>query len=314
MRIVFFATGDIALPALNWAARSSEHDLCCLVTQPDKPVGRRQILIPPPPKLMATDFGIPVLQPEKIRNPAAIAEVAVFAPEVIVVMAYGQILPCAVLDMPTVACLNLHASLLPLYRGAAPIQAAIQAGDAESGITVMYMAEGLDTGDILLKKSTPLRRRETGGSLHDRLAELAVPALAGALELLAGNAAPRVAQDDSAASHVAKLTRESARIDWSCGSGEIERMIRAMNPWPAASTMMTVMDRPRNLKIFAALSQQRVSGRPGEILRADERGILVACGQGGLLLKEVQLEGKRRMRVGDFLRGRSLAPGTQLGG
>jgi methionyl-tRNA formyltransferase len=248
-----------------------------------------------------------------MRAPESVAEIVALRAEVIVVMAYGQILPKAVLDAPRLACLNLHASLLPRWRGAAPIQAAIEAGDAETGITVMHMAEGLDTGDILLKRAIPIRRRETGGSLHDRLADLAAAALAEALPLVAAGTAPRIPQDESLANYAAKLTREHGEIDWNAPQAAIDRRIRAMNPWPAAHTWLPGPDGARTLKVFSCIRHRRESGKPGTVLRADRRGILVAAGEGAVLLREIQIEGKRRMSAGEFLRGHSIAPGTELG-
>jgi methionyl-tRNA formyltransferase len=227
-------------------------------------------------------------------------------------MAYGQILPKALLEMPKVACLNLHASLLPRHRGAAPIQAAIEAGDRESGVAVMYMAEGLDTGDVLLARSLPLRRRETGGSLHDRLGLLAPGALAEALPLLAKGKAPRTPQDESVATYAPKLTREHGAIAWSAGWLATERKIRAMNPWPSAYTWLPGGDAPRKLKVFSVIVHRRHAGPPGEVLRADRHGILVGTGDGALLLREVQLEGKRRMTAREFLQGHAVTAGTRF--
>ena len=312
MRVIFIGTGDIGLPALRWLLR--EHEVAAVVTQPDKPVGRKQELTPPPTKSLALEHGVPVLQPRRIREPSAIAELAALAPEVIVVMAYGQILPKAVLDLPPLACLNLHASLLPAHRGAAPIQAALLAGDAASGITVMWMDEGLDTGDILLLHRLPIRRRETGGTLHDRLAALAPESLAEAMRLLASGTAPRIAQDATGATYASKLSRESGVIDWNVPARAIDRQVRAMNPWPAASTVLPgpAGGAPRKLKVFSVIVCRRVSGAPGTVLRADKRGILVAAGDGAVLLRDVQLEGKRKMPIHDFLLGHSIAVGTQL--
>src|SRR4051812_45963488 len=192
MRIVFLGTGDIGLPTLRWLLAAPDVSVAGVVTQPDKPVGRHQEMTAPAIKKLALEHGLPVLQPRKIREPSALEELRALVPDVIVVMAYGQILPKALLEMPTIACLNLHASLLPRHRGAAPIQAAIEAGDRESGIAVMYMAEGLDTGDVLLAKSLPIRRRETGGSLHDRLGLLAPQTLPEAPSPLPPRAPPPV--------------------------------------------------------------------------------------------------------------------------
>ena len=312
MRVLFLGTGDVGLPALRWLLR--EHEVVAVVAQPDKPVGRKQELTPPPTKRLALEHGVPVLQPKRIREPAAVAELAALAPEVIVVMAYGQILPKTLLDLPPRACLNLHASLLPAHRGAAPIQAAILAGDRESGIAVMWMDEGLDTGDILLTRPLRIRRRETGGTLHDRLALLAPEALADAMQLLALGTAPRHPQDPALATYAPKLSRESGVIDWHASAQAIDRRVRAMNPWPASSTLLPdpAGGAPRKLKVFSVIPFRRASGEPGTVLRADKRGILVAAGNGAVLLRDVQLEGKRRMPVHEFLPGHPIAVGTQL--
>ncbi len=302
MRLLLIATGDIALPTLRHLL-SSEHELLALVTQPDKPVGRRQQLTAPAVKTLAVAHGIPVLQPSRIRAPEAVAPIETLHPDAIVVMAYGQILPDALLRAAP-HCINLHASLLPRHRGAAPIHAAIEAGDRASGITVMHVTAALDSGDIILEKSIPLHRRETAGTLHDRLAALAPQALAQALPILDR----RAPQDDTRATYAPKLNREYGRLDWTRPHLELERKIRAMNPWPAASTTL----HGKTLKLFPALRNPR-SGPPGEVLAASRRGILVACGTGSLLLRELQLEGSRRMSAGDFLRGHPLPPGTRLG-
>jgi methionyl-tRNA formyltransferase len=283
------------------------------VTQPDKPVGRKQELKASAIKQLALRHGVPVLQPVKMRAPEAVVEIVALQPDVIVVMAYGQILPKAVLDAPRLACLNLHASLLPRWRGAAPIQAAIEAGDAASGVTVMYMAEGLDTGDILLMHETPITADDTGGSLHDRLGEIAATALAEAFPLITAGTAPRLPQDETQANYAAKLSRENGRIDWSATPAEIDRRIRAMNPWPAAHTFLPTPAGPRQIKVFAAAPQPHFTGQPGAVLRADDSGLLVAATGGAVLLREIQLEGKRRMNAGEFLRGHPVPPGTVLG-
>src|SRR3954452_19262186 len=214
MRLVFIGTGDIGLPVLRWLLEQNEHELVGVVTQPDKPVGRAQKIEAPPIKAALAGKHVPVLQPPKIKAADAVAQIAQFQPEVVVVMAYGQILPRSVLDIPRIACLNLHASLLPRHRGAAPIQAAIVAGDSETGISVMYMDEGLDTGDVLLQKRIEIQPDETGGSLHDRLAEIAPPALDEALAALRDGTAPPIPQDSSLATYASKLEREDGRIDW----------------------------------------------------------------------------------------------------
>ena len=309
-------TGEIGLPALRWILDASGHEVVAVVTQPDKPFGRRQELLPSQTKLLAVERGISVFQPVKMRAPESVAHIQALQADLIVVMAYGQILPQSVLDAPRLACLNLHASLLPRWRGAAPIQAAIEAGDAVTGITVMYMAAGLDTGDILLKKETPILPDDTGGILHDRLGVLAAEALAEAVPLLESGNAPRIPQDGFQANYAAKLSRENGRIDWNQSPAEIDRRIRAMNPWPAAHTTLPQPDGSRVLKVFSCtpMGPTGPMSSIGSVVRADGDGILVAAADGTVLLREVQLEGKKRMPAGDFLRGHSLAPGVLLGG
>jgi methionyl-tRNA formyltransferase len=313
MRVVFIGTGGIGEPVFRWLLDSPEHEVLAAVTQPDKPVGRKQELQASAIKQLAQARSVRVLQPVKMRAPEAVAEIVALEAEVIVVMAYGQILPKTVLAAPRIACLNLHASLLPRWRGAAPIQAAIEAGDCTSGITVMYMAEGLDTGDILLMHDTPITGTDTGGSLHDRLAEIAVTALAEALPALSLGAAPRRPQDESQATYAPKLSRENGRIDWTTTPAQIERRIRAMNPWPAAHTFFPTPAGPRQLKVFAGTVEAVAPNAPGEVLRSDERGLLVGALGGAALLTELQLEGKRRMSADEFLRGHPIAPGSVLG-
>ena len=296
MRIVFIGTGEIGVPTLR-ALLNSDHQVVAVVTQPSKPVGREQRIEPPPIKKEITKTRIPILQPARIKDEQAIEEIRGLAPDVIVVVAYGQILPRNVLEIPRLACLNLHASLLPRWRGAAPIQTAIAAGDCETGITAMYMDEGLDTGDILLQRSVEILPNDTGGSLHDRLAQIAPEALLESLRLLASGNAPRISQDNARATYASKLKREHGQIDWTESAEAIERKIRAYNPWPGA---FMKVDR-QNLKISSA-SVVDLNGQPGEILRSN-KALTVAAGKGALSLAEVQLEGKRRMSAAEFLRG-----------
>jgi methionyl-tRNA formyltransferase len=295
MRVVFIGTGEIGLPVLRFLRDGGEHELVGVVTQPDKPVGRDQRIQAPPIKAEIVTADVPVLQPERIKRPEAVEQIRALAPDVIVVMAYGQILPRAVLDIPPVACLNLHASLLPRHRGAAPIQSAILAGDAGTGITVMYMDEGLDTGDILLKRSIAIAPDETGGSLHDRLAEISPGALEEALRLLASGNAPRVPQNAAEATYAPKLEREHGLIGWSEPATLIERKIRAFNPWPGAYMLLRDdAGRERKLKIFRAALANGAVGTDG---------LRVAARDGALLLLDVQLEGKKRMSAAELMRG-----------
>ena len=304
MRIVFIGTGEIGRPTVRTLLHTPQHQLIGVVTQPDKPVGRDQQVQPPPIKAELATSSVPILQPARIRNDEVIAEMRRLAPDVIVVMAYGQILPKSVLEIPRIACLNLHASLLPRYRGAAPIQAAIAAGDPETGITVIYMDEGLDTGDMLLQVKVTILPNETGGSLHDRLAQVAPDVLLSALDLLASQRAPRILQETTEATYSPKLTREDGKIDWSETAEVIERKIRAFDPWPGAFSQLSDLTGKRcKLKIFRATVSDQSIGDPGTILTPNALEVLVATGCGALLLEEVQLEGKRRMSAADFLRG-----------
>ena len=296
MRIVFIGTGAIGVPTVE-ALLKSEHEVVGVVTQPDKPVGREQKIEPPPIKNALAQTSVSILQPKKIKEPQSIHEISDLRPDLIVVMAYGQILPRDILQIPKIACLNLHASLLPRWRGAAPLQAAIAAGDRETGITVMYMDEGLDTGDILLQHKIDIRADDTGGSLHDRLAHIAPEALLESLRTLADGNAPRIRQDKSLASYAPKLSRENGRIDWSEPAEVIERKVRAFNPWPGVFMELN----GQKLKIFSASIVDR-NGKSGEIFQAENQ-LIVATGKGALALMEIQLEGKRRMRAAEFLRG-----------
>jgi methionyl-tRNA formyltransferase len=300
MRVLFIGTGEIGVPVLRSLIQSADHELVGVVTQPDKPVGRAQRIEAPPVKAALVDAPVPILQPKRIKDQEAVAGIRDLAPEVIVVMAYGQILPRPVLQIPPIACLNLHASLLPRHRGAAPIQAAIVAGDPQSGITVMYMDEGLDTGDVLLQKQIPIAPDETGGSLHDRLGEIAPVALEEALAQLQAGTAPRIAQDPATASYAPKLEREHGQIDWTEPAALIERKIRAFNPWPGAfTTLRDEAGTERKLKIFRASVVDSCS--------ADPANLVVPTKAGALRLEEVQLEGKRRMNAAEFLRGYSAS-------
>jgi methionyl-tRNA formyltransferase len=296
MRVLFIGTGEIGVPVLRWLLQSEEHELVGVVTQPDKPVGRAQRIEAPPIKAALGDGLVPVLQPARIKSAETVAEIRALGPDVIAVMAYGQILPHSVLEIPSIACLNLHASLLPKHRGAAPIQAAIVAGDRESGITVMYMDEGLDTGDVMLQKRLEIAANETGGSLQGRLAQIAPDALWEALALLQAGTAPRVPQDSSAATYAPKLERENGRIDWSEPAALIERKIRAFNPWPGAYTVLRdSAGAERKLKVYRATVTDSCSADPSNLINPTQSG--------ALRLEEVQLEGKRRMSAAEFLRG-----------
>jgi methionyl-tRNA formyltransferase len=307
MRILFAGTGDIGIPSLRYLVERQE--LLGVLTQPDRPAGRHRDLKSPAIKeeVLRVAPQVPLLQPESPRQSEVISWVHELAPEVMVTMAYGRILPRELLEAPSLACLNIHASLLPRHRGASPIQSAIAAGDAMSGITIMYMAEGLDTGDILLEKRIPIRRRESGGSLSDRLAELAPVALAEALDLIEARKAPRIVQHHELATHTGKIGREESLIDWSRPAAELERKIRSLQPRPGAvGSLPSASGGSVLVKIHSAILCRRSKGTPGSVLRIDPRGILVACGEGALLLRMIQPEGRGRMPSAAFARGHSL--------
>ena len=309
MRIVFAGTPEFAAEHLK-ALLASHHEIIAVYTQPDRPAGRGQKLMPSPVKQLAVDNGIPVLQPPTLRNPDAQAELAALAPDLMVVVAYGLILPQVVLDIPRLGCINSHASLLPRWRGAAPIQRAVQAGDSASGVTVMRMEAGLDTGPMLLKVSTPISAADTGGSLHDRLAELGPPAVLQAIAgLEAGTLAGEV-QDDALATYAHKLNKDEARIDWSRPADELERLIRAFNPWPICHSTLA----GEALKVLAA-NLAEGQGAPGEILSASKEGLVVACGEQALSLTRLQLPGGKALNFSDLFNSRreKFAVGTVLG-
>jgi len=309
LRLVFAGTPEFAAEHLK-ALLASRHEIVAVYTQPDRPAGRGQKLMPSPVKQLAVEHNIPVLQPPTLRDPAAQAELASLNADLMVVVAYGLILPQVVLDTPRLGCINSHASLLPRWRGAAPIQRAVQAGDAESGVTVMQMEAGLDTGPMLLKVSTPIRADDTGGSLHDRLAELGPPAVLQAIDGLAAGTLQGEVQNNELATYAHKLNKDEARLDWSRPSDELERLVRAFNPWPICHS--TLNGEP--LKVLAAQPAQG-KGAAGEILHASRDGLLVACGEGALLLTRLQLPGGKALNFADLFNSRreQFAVGSVLG-
>lgn len=305
MRIVFMGTPDFAVPSLQ-ALIDAGHDVCAVYTQPDKPQGRKQILTAPPVKTLALEHDIPVFQPNTLKNEDEQARLRELAPEVIIVVAYGKLLPKAVLDIPPHGCINVHGSLLPRWRGAAPIQWAVIAGDEMAGVTTMQMAEGLDTGDMLLTYETKVGEKETAGELFDRLAQSGAELLTETLVKL-NDITPRP-QDDAQSCYAHMLDKQMAVIDWSKSAHEIDCLIRGLNPWPIALTTLS----GERLKVFAA-EKAAGNGEPGTVLEADpKKGLTVACGEGALKLTEIQLVGGKRMKANDFLRGHAIEVGTKL--
>lgn len=305
MRIVFMGTPDFAVPSLQ-ALIDAGHEVCAVYTQPDKPQGRKQILTAPPVKTLALEHDIPVFQPNTLKNEDEQARLRELAPEVIIVVAYGKLLPKAVLDIPPHGCINVHGSLLPRWRGAAPIQWAVIAGDEMAGVTTMQMAEGLDTGDMLLTYETKVGEKETAGELFDRLAQSGAELLTQTLVKL-DEITPRP-QDDAQSCYAHMLDKQMAVIDWNKSAHEIDCLIRGLNPWPIALTTLS----GERLKVFAA-EKANGRGEPGTVLEADpKKGLTVACGEGALKLTEIQLVGGKRMKVNDFLRGHAIEVGTKL--
>ncbi|QIH05357.1 MULTISPECIES: methionyl-tRNA formyltransferase [unclassified Pseudomonas] len=309
LRIVFAGTPEFAAEHLK-ALLDSPYEIVAVYTQPDRPAGRGQKLMPSAVKALAVEHAIPVYQPQTLRNAEAQAELAALEPDLMVVVAYGLILPQAVLDIPRLGCINSHASLLPRWRGAAPIQRAVQAGDAESGVTVMRMEAGLDTGPMLLKVVTPINTEDTGGTLHDRLAAMGPGAVVQAIAGLAAGTPQGEVQDDSLATYAHKLNKDEARIDWSRPAVELERLVRAFNPWPVCHSTLD----GESVKVLAA-KVSTGQGTPGEVLSASKDGLVVACGDGALSLTRLQLPGGKALAFSDLFNSRreKFASGKVLG-
>ncbi|MGB5454154.1 MAG: methionyl-tRNA formyltransferase [Sedimenticolaceae bacterium] len=306
-RIIFAGTPDFSVPPLR-ALLASAHRVVAVYTQPDRPSGRGRKLSPSPVKELALDAGIPVYQPVNFKDPGAVRELQSLGADLMVVVAYGLLLPKSVLDAPRLGCVNIHASVLPRWRGAAPIQRAVLAGDGISGVTIMRMEEGLDTGPMFLIEEVPLAADETGGSLHDRLSVLGAEALMQALPgILDGSLVPEP-QDESQTCYARKLDKSEAVIDWTRAASDIERQVRAFNPWPVAQTRFE----DANLRIWRAQAISGIGGAPGTVMNAARGGIDVATGKGLLRITELQLPGKRAMGAQDFINANSIQ-GTVLG-
>jgi methionyl-tRNA formyltransferase len=309
IRTVFMGTPEFALPTLA-GLLADGLPLVGVYTQPDRPSGRGKQLSAPPVKQLASAHGIPVFQPLKLRLPEVVEELRALAPDLIVVVAYGQILPKSVLAIPRYGCINVHASLLPRYRGAAPINHAIMAGETETGITTMYMDVGLDTGDMLVKHVTPIGPQETAGELHDRLALLGRAAMTETIERLCTGTLVREPQDDALTCYAPMLTKEHGRLDWSRSATELHNQVRGLDPWPGAYTLLA----GEQLKLARTRPDDAAHGAvPGTVSGVDSYGLCIACGTGVLSVGELQLPGRKRLPAADFLRGHPLPPGTRLG-
>jgi methionyl-tRNA formyltransferase len=309
MKIVFAGTPEFSVPALQ-ALLDSPHTVVAVYTQPDRPAGRGRRTATSPVKQLALEADIPVRQPESLKGDEAQRELAGWQPDLLVVVAYGLILPQAVLDMPRLGCINVHASLLPRWRGAAPIQRAILAGDAETGVCLMQMEAGLDTGPVLACRQIPILPDDTGSRLHDRLAVLGGELLAAELDAIAAGSLQPQPQDDTLATYAHKLDKREARLDWDADAGSLARQVRAFNAWPVAETSL----HHRQLRIWEARAEDTDStASPGTVLSADRDGIRVACGKGVLRLLSVQLPGGRPVASADFVNAHRIT-GARLGG
>ena len=308
MKVIFMGTPDFAVGTLK-SLIASEHEVTAVVTQPDKPKGRGKAMQFPPVKEVAVEAGIPVLQPRRVREPETVEAIRNIEADVIVVVAFGQIIPKEILTMKKYGCINVHASLLPKYRGAAPIQWAVIDGEKESGVTTMQMDEGLDTGDMLLKAVVPLEKEETGGSLFDKLSSTGAGLL---LETLAGLEKGTILpekQEESPTAYAKMLKKEMGLIDWTKSAEELERLVRGLNPWPSAYSHLN----GKTLKIWQAEVEERDSeNEPGTVVCVSKDGFGVQTGKGTLKIRELQLEGKKRMDAGAFLRGYQMEEGMKL--
>jgi len=315
LKIIFAGTPEFSVPPLK-ALIDSPHDVVAVYTQPDRPAGRGRKLTPGPVKACALEYDIPVYQPEKLRQAEDQQPLIDLQADLMVVVAYGIILPKAILDAPRLGCFNIHASLLPRWRGAAPIQRSILAGDAETGITIMQMDVGLDTGDMLLKKTCPITDDDTGSSLHDRLSIMGAEALMEILPAIANGALQAEKQDDSLANYAEKLQKAEAIIDWAKSAREIKAQVNAFNAWPVAQTPIDLKQdgTPQMMRIWQAQLTDRVVGNapPGKVLHCDKQGIDVATGDGVLRLMKIQMPGKKPMDVPAFVNANDIS-GMQLG-
>lgn len=324
MKIVFMGTPDFAVPALKALAESAKHEVSLVVTQPDRPRGRSGKPVPSDVKLCAEQYGIPVFQPEKVREEAAVERLRRENADIFVVAAFGQLLPKTILEMPRFGCINIHGSLLPAYRGAAPVQWAVLDGQKEAGDTIMQMNEGLDTGDILMQESIPLSADETAGSLYDKLSSMGGPLLLKALDAIEAGTVTPVPQGDSGTHYAKMLRKEMGNIDWTKSAEEIGRLVRGLNPWPSAYTHWN----GKMLKIWMAetVTQEELSAlgcdekngmdlkeaQPGTVMIVTKDTLMVQTGDGLLALTELQMEGKKRMPVQAFLMGCRMQTGEKL--
>ena len=308
-RIVFMGTPEFAVPSLEILVRN-RYPVVGVVTQPDRPRGRGKQTAPPPVKAFTEAQRLVLLQSERVKDPAFLEAFRNLAPDLVAVAAFGQLLPKEMLDLPPLGCINVHPSLLPKYRGAAPLNWTIIQGETRTGVTIMRMDEGMDSGDILLQEETPVGPGETFGELHDRLAQMGAELLLKTVRMIEEGTVRRTPQDHGAATFAPRLKKEDGRIDWSRGAAEIVRRVRGLSPSPCAYTLL----QGKTLRVFSAAGRETpVDRAPGTVGAATAEGLPVAAGDGIVILREVQMEGRKRMPVGDFLRGCRLQPGDRLG-
>ncbi len=308
MRIVFFGTPDFAATVLKRLI--AKHQVVAVVSQPDKPKGRGKKVIPTPVKLVAEEYGIPVLQPATVKEEGFTEQLRAYKPDIIVLVAYGQLIPEALLNMPEYGFVNVHASLLPKYRGAAPIQRAIIEGEKVTGVTIMYMVKELDAGDMILKRSLAIEDDDTYETLHDKMAALGAEAIVDALEIIEKGEVKAEKQDDALSSYAHKITKETGRLDFSKSSKSLVNLIRGLNPYPCAYTLY----KGEKLKVYKAQAKEDKSLQAaGYIISADKKGIAVKTGDGALLITEIQAAGSKRMSVKDYLLGHKIETGQTLG-
>ena len=312
MRIVFAGTGEFGVPCLEALVASDDHFVLSVITQPDRPAGRAQKLLASPIKECALRHQLTVFQPEDVNSVSSLSQIRYQKPDLMMVVAYGQILKKPILELPEMGCWNVHGSLLPKYRGASPIAAAVRDLQKRTGVTIMQMNEGLDTGDILGKVATRIRPGETTGLLHDRLANKAGPLLLYLLEKAKKGKLKSSRQNSQEASMAPRMKKEDGKIDWAKNPEEIDAHIRAMQPWPGAYAWVPDGTDQKMLKIFSVILSKRAKGKPGEIVEINSHGILVAAKKGGVLLREVQLEGRKRMSAVEYSRGAGIVAGLQL--
>ena len=308
LKIVFMGTPDFAVPSLQ-ALIDSPHKVAAVVCQPDRQRGRGKVLSPPPVKVLATQNDLPLLQPDSVRTDEFFAQLQSIGPDLLVVVAYGKILPTSLLALPRLGAINVHGSLLPKYRGAAPIQWAVIDGETETGITIMQMDAGMDTGDILLVERTPIGPQETAGELFDRLSQMGGATLVSAVDKLAAGQLTRQPQNHTLATTAPMLNKEMGHIDWSLPAEKLQSLIRGLDPWPSAYGFI---DGKRYRFFHPEVFAYHTTEEPGTICRADDQGLLVATGKDCLLIREIQPEGKKRMDVGASLRGKTIDPLTHI--